>query len=105
MLALIPPELIPPEYAWIIPVVIPFLIGLMAGVIIKRALKLIIAVVALVIILAAVGYVELPSLEAIIKNALTYLPLIQEKASPLVNIIPYSSASFLIGLGLGLWKG
>lgn len=97
--------LVPPEYAWIIPLAVPFLIGLFAGVIVKRALKLILVIIALIIILVVVGYTQFPSTETLIKDALNYLPIIQEKASPLVNILPYTSASFLIGLALGLWKG
>ena len=97
--------LIPPSIALIIPLIVPFIIGLLAGVIVKRALKLILVIIVLVIVLAVVGYVQLPSVEAILRQGLTYLPPIQEKASPIVNILPYSSASFLLGLALGLWKG
>ena len=97
--------LIPTEFAWIIPLAVPFLIGLISGVIVKRALKLILAIIVLIIILAVIGYVQFPSTEAFLKDALTYLPQIQQKAGPLINILPYTSASFLIGLALGLWKG
>ena len=46
---------IPPEVAWLIPVAMPFIIGLLAGVVIKKGFKLLIAVVALVIVLVATG--------------------------------------------------
>ncbi len=32
--------IIPPEYAWIIPIVVPLIIGFLIGVIIKRTIKL-----------------------------------------------------------------
>ncbi len=98
-------NLIPPEYAWIVPIVVPFIIGLIVGVIIKKALKLIIALIVLIVFLAVVGYTQLPSFEEIAKAALMYLPKIWAEASPLLNILPYSSLTFLLGLALGLWKG
>lgn len=96
---------VPPEIAWIIPIAIPFIIGLIIGVIVKRTLKLVLAVVVLLIILVAVGYTQFPTFEEILRSALEYLPMLWEEAGPLVNILPYSSATFLIGLALGLWKG
>lgn len=98
-------SLVPEEVAWVLPTVVPFIIGLLVGVIIKRALKLILVVVVLIVVLAAFGYIQLPSVEELMKAALTYLPLIQSEASPFINLIPYTSLSFIIGLLIGLWKG
>jgi len=50
---------IPPEIAWLIPVVLPFIIGLLAGVVIKKGFKLLIAVVVLIIVLVATGVLSL----------------------------------------------
>jgi len=97
--------MVPEEVAWILPTVVPFIIGLLVGVIIKRALKLILVVIVLIVVLAAIGYVQLPSTEELMEAALTYLPLIQSGAGPLINFIPYTSISFIIGLLIGLWKG
>jgi hypothetical protein len=93
------------EYAWIIPLVIPFIVGLLVGVIVKRAAKLIIVLVALIIVLGAVGYTQLPTLNEILARALVYLPLIKKEAGVLLNLIIYSYTTFLIGLAIGLWKG
>jgi uncharacterized membrane protein (Fun14 family) len=97
--------MVPEGVAWILPTVVPFIIGLLVGVIVKRALKLILVVIVLIVVLAAIGYVQLPSTEELMKAALTYLPLIQSGAGPLLNFIPYTSISFIIGLLIGLWKG
>lgn len=93
------------DYAWIIPLVVPLIIGLLLGVILKRTVKLAILLVALIIVLGAVGYTQLPTIHEILAKALTYLPIIRKEAGVLVNILPYSSATFLIGLAIGLWKG
>jgi len=97
--------LVPSEYAWIIPIVVPFIIGLMAGAIAKRVLKLAIAIIALILILGAIGYIQLPSLQSIMKQSSEYLPKLQSHAGPLTNILPYSSVTFITGFVLGLWKG
>ncbi|MGQ9597409.1 MAG: hypothetical protein ACUVQY_03105 [Thermoproteota archaeon] len=95
---------IPPELAWIIPIVVPFIIGLLVGLVIKRTLKLVLAIALLVIILIVTGYVSL-TFQDIFDRAMEFLPKIIDLGGGLQNILPYSSATFLIGLILGLWKG
>lgn len=95
---------IPPEFAWIVPVVVPFIIGLLIGLIIKRAITLVLALLILVIILVATGYVSL-TFQDLFNRAMEFLPRIIELGGSLQNVLPYSSATFLIGLLLGLWKG
>ena len=94
---------IPPEYAWIVPIVVPFLIGLLAGVIIKKAVKLILAVTALLVVLIATGYLHM-TFEDIWGEAMKFLPRLYESGKAYLDILPYSSAAFLIGLVLALWK-
>jgi uncharacterized membrane protein (Fun14 family) len=95
---------VPPEFAWIVPVVIPFIIGLLVGFIVKRTVKWIFCVVALVLVLAATGYVSF-TFQDIYDSAMSFLPKIIETGMGLKDVLPYSSATFLIGLALGLWKG
>jgi len=91
---------VPPELAWIVPLVIPFIIGLLVGFIVRRTTKLVFCVVALGIVLVVTGYVSF-AFPDIYGKAMEFLPIIIEG----LNILPYSSAMFLIGLALGLWKG
>ncbi|MEM2057973.1 MAG: hypothetical protein QXY99_06880, partial [Thermoproteota archaeon] len=95
---------IPPEFAWIVRVVVPFIIGLLIGLIIKRAITLVLALLILIIILVATGYVSL-TFQDLFDRAMEFLPRIIELGGSLQNVLPYSSATFLIGLLLGLWKG
>jgi len=95
---------VPPEYAWIVPVIVPFIIGLLVGFIVKRTVKLIFAIVALVIILVATGYVSF-AFKDLYDKAMEFLPTVVEMGGGLRNVLPYSSVTFLIGLALGLWKG
>jgi len=95
---------VPPEVAWIVPVIIPFIIGLLIGFIIKRTVKLIFLIIALVIVLVAVGYVNF-SFQDVFGKAMEFLPTIIEMGGGLQNALPYICTTFLIGLALGLWKG
>ncbi|MEM2931201.1 MAG: hypothetical protein QW797_10150, partial [Thermoproteota archaeon] len=64
---------IPPEFAWIVPVVVPFIIGLLIGLIIKRAITLVLALLILIIILVATGYVSL-TFQDLFDRAMEFLP-------------------------------
>jgi len=96
--------MVPPELAWIVPVIVPFIIGLLVGFIIKRTVKLIFLIIALVIVLVATGLVSF-TFQDVFNKAAEFLPKIIEMGGGLKNLIPYSSLTFLIGLALGLWKG
>ena len=85
-----------------------FIIGMLLGVIIKRAIKLALAIVSLVVLLAVTGYLNLawstPSADTIYYVFNGAQP-IASQAIGLASLIPISSATFLIGAAIGLWKG
>ena len=91
---------IPPEIAWLIPVVLPFIIGLLVGVVIKKGFKLMIAVVALVIVLVATGVLSV-TFSGLFDEAMKFLPKLYDAGAGWLNVLPYSSVTFLIGLALG----
>ena len=95
---------VPPELAWLVPIVVPFIIGLLVGAVIKRTLKLILVIVALVIVLVVTGALSI-SFRDLYDKAMQFLPKLYEAGSGWINVLPYSSAAFLVGLALGLWKG
>ncbi len=92
---------IPPELAWIIPIVLPFIIGLLLGAIIKKAFKILILVAALIIVLVFTGVISL-SFSDLFSNAMKVLPTIYNAGAAWLNLLPYSSITFIIGLVLGL---
>jgi uncharacterized membrane protein (Fun14 family) len=96
--------LIPPEIAWLIPVVLPFIIGLLVGIVIKKGLKLLVVIVALIIILIATGIVSL-TFSDLFAATMQVLPKLYDVGIGLLNVLPYSSIAFLIGLALGFLKG
>ena len=96
--------MIPPEIAWIVPVIIPFLIGLLVGVIIKNSFKLLFTIGALIILLVLTGYISF-TYQDVFDQAMKFLPQIIPAGSGFFKILPYSTSTFIIGLAIGLWKG
>ena len=91
---------IPPEIAWLIPVALPFIIGLLVGAIVKKGFKLLIVVVALIIVLVATGVLSL-TFTSLFDDAMKFLPKLYDVGHGWLNVLPYSSVAFLIGLALG----
>jgi hypothetical protein len=70
--------------------------------------KLGLAIISLVGLLVATGYINLTlsdSNKTTIYRAFSQAPAIASQASSLANILPITSAAFLIGLAIGIWKG
>ena len=95
---------ISPNIAWIVPIIIPALIGLLVGVIAKHSMRLMFSVTALVVLLVLTGYVSL-TFQDVFDQAMKFLPKIIGSGSGLINVLPYSATTFIVGLVLGLWKG
>jgi uncharacterized membrane protein (Fun14 family) len=91
---------IPPEIAWLVPVILPFIIGLLVGAVIKRVLKLLVLVVALVVILVVTGVLSL-TLGGLFAEAMNFLPKLYDLGRGWLNVLPYSSVAFLIGIAIG----
>lgn len=81
-----------------IPLVAPFLIGLLCGFIVKRTIKLALAVAALLIVLSVTGFLTVIDVEGFF----SYIPTIIDLGGGVLDIIPYTATTFLIGLGIGL---
>ena len=95
---------VPVELAWLVPIAIPLLIGLFVGSIVRKSIKIVFPIVALLIVLVATGYITL-SYQNIFDEAMSVLPNVIDTGQGFIDSLPYSSSSFLIGLALGLWKG
>ena len=85
-----------------------FIIGILLGVIVKRILKLALAVLSLVALLAVTGYLNfalsVPSATTIYSVFNGAQPAAAE-AVDLARLLPISSAAFVTGAIIGLLKG
>ncbi len=86
----------------LIPLVIPFLIGLVCGLLIKTALKIAVGILALAVLLSWGGYAGFPSVQELFQKAQKALPQLWE-GKGFVNAIPYTAPAFVIGLVVGIW--
>ncbi len=83
-------------------------IGFLVGVVLKKTVKLGLAIISLVGLLVATGYINLTlsdSNKITIYRAFLQAPAIAGQASSFASILPITSAAFLIGLAIGIWKG
>ena len=92
----------------IIPALVVLAIGFLVGIVLKKTVKLGLAILSLVGLLVATGYINLQLSEpstATIYNVFSAVPQAASQASTFANILPITSAAFLVGLALGVWKG
>jgi uncharacterized membrane protein (Fun14 family) len=83
-------------------------IGFLVGVVLKKTVKLGFAIVSLVVLLVATGYVNFQLSETTtttIYRVFSQAPTIASQTSIFASILPITSAAFLVGLALGIWKG
>ena len=83
-------------------------LGFLVGVVIKKTVKLGLAILSLVVFLVATGYINLQlrySSETTIYRVFSQAPTVASQASAFANVLPITSAAFLVGLALGIWKG
>ena len=102
MVNFLPPDL---STTFLVAAILPLIIGFIVGVIVRSALKIGIAIAALVVILIALGIVSpdqiLQPLLSVVKSG----PALAADAQRLAGYLPYSSLTFVIGLAIGLLKG
>jgi uncharacterized membrane protein (Fun14 family) len=83
-------------------------IGFLVGVVLKKTVKLGLAILSLVGLLVATGYINLQlsdSSKTTIYRVVSQVPTAASQASAVATILPITSAAFLVGLALGIWKG
>ena len=92
----------------IVPSLVVLVIGFLVGVVIKRTVKLGLAILSLIGVLAAFGYINLHlngSSPETIYRVFSYAQLSASQATGIASILPITSAAFLVGLALGILKG
>ncbi len=83
----------------------PLVIGVIVGIIVKSALKIGLALVALALALIILGFL---TPDQVITPLLSFLrsgTALATKVKQVAGFLPYSSVTFLLGVGIGFWKG
>jgi uncharacterized membrane protein (Fun14 family) len=92
----------------VVPALVVLAIGFLVGIVIKKTVKLGLAILSLVGLLVAAGYINLQLSETTTTTfygVFSQAPQVASQASAFTNILPITSAAFLAGLALGIWKG
>ena len=83
----------------------PLIIGVIIGIIVKSALKVGLALVALALALILLGFLTPDQVLAPVLSFIKSGGALATKVKAVAGFLPYSSATFLIGVGIGFWKG
>lgn len=102
MVNFLPPDL---STTFLVAAILPLIIGFIVGVIAKSALKIGIALVILAILLIALGIISPDQVLQPVLSLVKPGPALAADAQRLAGYLPYSSLTFIIGLAIGLLKG
>ncbi|BCS93853.1 hypothetical protein L3N51_00548 [Metallosphaera sp. J1] len=89
----------------IISLIVAFVLGLLIGFLIKNVIKVGIIILAIIIILIAVGAITPTSVEHALMSLGQTATQAESKVSAYLDLLPYNSIAFIIGLVIGLVKG
>ncbi len=89
----------------IVSLIVAFLLGLLIGVLVRKVIAVGLILLAIVLILLAVGYITPNQIVTFLHTVSSQLPSILSKAEALKGIIPYDSIVFIIGFVIGIIKG
>ncbi len=92
----------------VVPALVVLAIGFLVGIVLKKTVKLGLAILSLVGLLVATGYINLrlgESSKTTIYHVFSLTSTAASQASGVASILPITSAAFLVGLALGIWKG
>jgi uncharacterized membrane protein (Fun14 family) len=81
------------------------LLGLLVGYLVKNIIKIGLTILAIIIILIAIGVISPHTVISGIETVTSYTPQIEEYISQILTYLPYNSLLFIIGFVIGLWKG
>ena len=93
----------------VVPALVVLAIGFLVGVVLKKTVKLGLAIISLVGLLVATGYINLKLDDntkiTIYRVFSSQATSVASQASSLVYVLPVTSTAFLVGLAIGIWKG
>jgi hypothetical protein len=84
---------------------IPLVLGFLVGVVAKAAIQIGVAIAIILLVLIAVGFITPNQLIQPIIGLIKGGPGLATKAEQIGGYLPYSSITFIIGLVIGFFKG
>jgi len=100
-------SVLPPDTSttFLAAVIVPLIIGFLVGIIAKGLLKVVVAAGVLVLILISLGAIApdqiIGPLVSLFRSGSAYT----DKVRQIAGYLPYSSLTFIVGLAIGFFKG
>ncbi len=85
--------------------VIPLVLGILIGIILKEAIKIGLALVILVLVLIAAGIIQPNQVIEPFVSLFRSGPGLVSKVDEIAGYLPYSSLTFVLGLAIGFLRG
>ncbi|MCY0850393.1 hypothetical protein [Sulfuracidifex metallicus] len=89
----------------IVSIAVTFVLGLLIGFLVKKLFAVGIILVAIVVLLMAIGYLSPATVESFLESIGTQVPKAISEAKSVSGYVPYDSIVFVIGFIIGLVKG
>jgi hypothetical protein len=89
----------------VLSLVIAFVLGLLVGILIKKIFQIGIIILAIIIILIAIGVISPSTVEHGLITLGQQASKADSEVSSYIRLLPYNSIAFIIGLVIGLIKG
>jgi len=84
---------------------VPLVLGFLVGVVARAALKIGVAILLIIFILIFTGYLEPSQVIQPIVHLVKSGPALAEKVNQIAGYLPYSTLGFLLGFAVGYLKG
>jgi hypothetical protein len=102
MASILPPDA---SITFIAALLIPLVLGFLVGIIAKSAVKIGAAIAIIVLLLIAVGFLTPGQIIQPLVQLARSGPSVVTKADQIAGYLPYSSILFIVGLVIGFFKG
>lgn len=89
----------------IISLIVAFVLGLLIGFLIKKIVQIGIILLAIIVILIAIGVLSPSTVQNVLIHLGQSASQVEGKVTAYLNLLPYNSIVFIIGLVIGLVKG
>jgi len=90
---------------FVVALLVPLVIGFLVGMIAKEALKIGVAIAAIILLLIVTGFITPNQVIQPLVQLVRSGPSLASKVSQIAGYLPYSSLTFIIGFVIGLFKG
>lgn len=102
MVTILPPD---GSFTFIAGVAGPLILGFLIGIVLKGAIKIGIALVIIFVVLIAIGMISPDRVIGLFVSVFRTGQGLSVKVNQIAGYLPYSSATFIIGVLIGFFKG